>query len=104
MDSDLLQVCRGISKNRVKFTKLAQRVLSNHESFAFVKNHFLLKFFDKKLVQLVESEIAAKYVKDVETWYRPPNKTVDDDRFNSSIRVLDFNFGCFLFSFRWRAF
>lgn len=45
-----------------KHTKLTQRIAFNHKGFLFRTNHFFFESFNQKIVQLVESGFAEKFV------------------------------------------
>lgn len=51
-------------------TKLPERVMLNHRSFIFDKNHFLFRAFNRKLLQLVEAGLADKFIADYENDFK----------------------------------
>lgn len=62
-DTENLKFLTKSHNGSVKFTKLNQNLLTNHWSFMFFKNHFILKAFNRKIPQLVESGIADLIIK-----------------------------------------
>jgi hypothetical protein len=63
-DSEYLSYLEKSSNESKKFTKLDEKILSNHWGFEFMKNTFIFKAFNRKVVQLVEAGIADLIVKD----------------------------------------
>ena len=57
-DSDYLSFLEKYSKESKKFTKLSEKILSNHWGFHFQTNDFMFKAFSRKIVQLVESGVS----------------------------------------------
>jgi hypothetical protein len=53
------------SKGNFRYLVLAERILSDHWSFIFEdRNNFMFEAFNRKVLQLVESGIAAKIIED----------------------------------------
>lgn len=50
------------SNNAFTFTKLNEKIISDHWGFVFEMNEFMFEPFNRKVVQLVESGIAERFV------------------------------------------
>lgn len=61
--SDLLDVLKTDLKEKFKFTKLNEKIMTTLWGFRFENNHFMFKAYNRKIVQLVESGIADLIVK-----------------------------------------
>lgn len=64
LDTDLVEGYLRLSKGKLRLTELAQKIVFNHKSFIFERNHFLYSAFNTKITQLVESGIAKKIISD----------------------------------------
>jgi hypothetical protein len=61
-DSEYLSYLEKTLENQT-FTKLNEKIVTNHWGFYFYTNQFIFKAFDKKISQLVESGIADHIIK-----------------------------------------
>lgn len=73
LNSEEILVYNSNMKSRMQLTKLAERVILNHKCFAFEKNAFVYAAFDRKIVQLVESGLADKFIRDYESSIKMEN-------------------------------
>lgn len=64
------QILQFRAQGNFKMAILAERVMLNHKSFSFNKNHFLFKAFDRKLSQLVEAGLAKRFIDEFENDYK----------------------------------
>jgi phosphoribosyl-ATP pyrophosphohydrolase len=63
-DSNWLSVLMRQSEGTFKYTKLEEKIISDHWGFVFPVDSFMFKAFDRKISQLVESGIAQKIVEE----------------------------------------
>jgi hypothetical protein len=61
-DTNWLNFIIANSSGRFKYTKLEEKVMSDHWGFVFDYNHSLYKAFNSKIVQLVEAGLAGYIV------------------------------------------
>ena len=62
-DSEFLSFLEKSVNGTKKFTKLGEKILSNHWGFQFMTNDFMFKAFNTKVKQLVESGLAELIIK-----------------------------------------
>jgi hypothetical protein len=62
-DSEYLSYLEKSLKSNQTFTKLNEKIVTNHWGFYFYTNQFIFKAFNKKIPQLVESGIADYIIK-----------------------------------------
>lgn len=56
-------------KGSFRFTPLAEKIISNLNSFAIHKNSFLYSAFNRKVLQLVEAGLAERFISDFDNYY-----------------------------------
>lgn len=61
------------SKGKIKFAVLKEKIITDFLSLTTDKNHFLYESMNRKIVQLVESGVADKYVRE-QTIHIPEEK------------------------------
>lgn len=69
-DSDLVERYNSFLNSSAKLKVLPERIVSNHKSFIFDQNHFLLLPFEKKIKNFVEFGLTDKLIKDYEDSHR----------------------------------
>jgi tRNA(His) 5'-end guanylyltransferase len=69
MNSDTLKSILKTTNGRFKYTKLNEKIVSDHLSFIFKRNHFMFEAFNRKLVQMIESGFAEKFVTELDSNY-----------------------------------
>ena len=62
-DTDHLSFIEKMSNGTEKFTKLNEKLLSNHWGFQFWANDFIFKAFNRKIKQLVEAGVVDVIIK-----------------------------------------
>lgn len=59
---EFLQSFIKSSDGKFKYLKLKERIVSDHISYIFERNYFMFEAYNRKILQLVESGIAAKII------------------------------------------
>lgn len=92
--SETVENLETFLKGKFKLTKLPERIILNHLSFSYWKNHFANVILDRKFSQLIESRIDERLVKN------PNNKEVkkseDDEPAVSDLEILSVKFQIWL--------
>lgn len=68
-DSDTFNILLKLEKGDVSYTKLNERIITDYRSFVFSKNSFVFEAFDRKIVQMFESGMTEKFVRDFSNPY-----------------------------------
>lgn len=63
-DTSFFSLMLYYTNGTFKYTRLEEKIISDHYGFMFTVNHFIFKALNSKVVQLVESGIADRNVKD----------------------------------------
>jgi hypothetical protein len=63
-DTETLSFIERHHNGSQNFTKLDQKVLTNHWGFVFTSNDFIFKAFNRRISQLVESGLVQKTIRD----------------------------------------
>lgn len=70
VDRNLMNNLLRLSRGKIEFTQLEERIITDHIDFAFYKNSFMYEAFDKKLVQMVEAGITERIVAKYDSPYK----------------------------------
>lgn len=92
-DSDAFYYFNREHHGQYQFMKLPEKVMVNHKSFVFPRNHFIPLVFERKIPQLVEAGITERILKEFEYSDR---KSHDDKRKVLTIEHLSVGFKIWL--------
>ena len=70
-DTEFLSFLEKSLNGTKKFTKLNEKILSNHWGFQFMTNDFMFKAFNRKVKQLVESGLADLIIRNANAADKP---------------------------------